>query len=263
MRLCILAFVAGVVLLQQQPVLPALAGAWALFPGMACGILLLSCRAPVFARIGKMLWVCLFLGAGFYWATAFAQWRLSDALLPEWEGRDIQVIGVVAELPQTGRTSVRFTFDVEQVLTEGAIVPARLSLSWYKERGSGFTPGPSTPPLNAGERWRLTARLKRPHGTANPHASDFEQWALERNIRATGYVRKDDENIRLEKVVGRPAYQVERLRQDIRDNFLAALPYQAYAGTLVALAVGDQRAIPHEQWQVFTRTGINHLVRIR
>ncbi|SEO20965.1 competence protein ComEC [Nitrosospira multiformis] len=262
MRLCILAFVAGVVLLQQQPVLPALAGAWALFPGMTCGILLLRCRAPVFARIGKMLWVCLFLGAGFFWAAAFAQWRLSDALSPEWEGRDIQVIGVVAELPQSGRNSVRFTLDVEQVLTEGAIVPARLSLSWYNERGSGFTPRPSTPSLNVGERWRLTARLKRPHGTANPHTSDFEQWALERNVRATGYVRKDDENIRLEKVVGRPAYHVERLRQDIRDHFLVALPGRAYAGTLVALAVGDQRAIPHEQWQVFTRTGINHLVSI-
>ena len=262
MRICILAFVAGVVLLQQQPVLPALAGAGVLFPGVVCGILLLRCRAPVFARIGKMLWVCLFLGAGFFWAAAFAQWRLSDVLPHEWEGRDIQIIGVVAELPQTGENSVRFTFDVEQVLTESATVPTRIFLSWYKERGSGFTPGPSTPSFNVGERWRLTARLKRPHGTANPHASDFEQWALERNIRATGYVRKDDENLRLEKVVGRPAYHVERLRQDIRDNFIAALPGHAYAGILVALAVGDQRAIPHEQWQIFTRTGINHLVSI-
>src|SRR6185312_15528727 len=160
MRICILAFVAGVVLLQQQPVLPALAGAWVLFPGMVCGILLFRCRAPVFARIGKMLWVCLFLGAGFFWAAAFAQWRLSDVLPHEWEGRDIQIIGVVEELPQTGENSVRFTFDVEQVLTESATVPTRISLSWYKERGSGFTPGPSTPSLNVGERWRLTARLK-------------------------------------------------------------------------------------------------------
>ena len=117
MRICILAFVAGVVLLQQQPLLPALAGAWVLFPGGACGILLLRSRVPVVARIGKILWVCLFLGAGFFWAAVFAQWRLSDVLPHEWEGRNIQVIGVVAELPQTGENSVRFTFDVEQVLT--------------------------------------------------------------------------------------------------------------------------------------------------
>ena len=31
---------------------------------------------------------------------------------------------------------------------------------------------------------------------------------------------------------------------------------------LVALAIGDQRAIPETQWSVFNRTGITHLVSI-
>ena len=31
---------------------------------------------------------------------------------------------------------------------------------------------------------------------------------------------------------------------------------------IAALAVGDQRAIPPEQWQTFTRTGVNHLMSI-
>src|SRR6185436_18319986 len=35
-----------------------------------------------------------------------------------------------------------------------------------------------------------------------------------------------------------------------------------YAGVLTALAVGDQRAISQSQWQVFTRTGVNHLMSI-
>jgi hypothetical protein len=30
----------------------------------------------------------------------------------------------------------------------------------------------------------------------------------------------------------------------------------------VALAVGDQQAISHDQWTVFTRTGVNHLISI-
>ncbi len=45
------------------------------------------------------------------------------------------------------------------------------------------------------------------------------------------------------------AYQVERLRQEIRERFIQALPEHAYTGVLVALAVGDQRAIPREQWK--------------
>src|SRR6185295_10649134 len=41
----------------------------------------------------------------------------------------------------------------------------------------------------AGERWRFTVRLRRPHGNLNPHGFDYEGWLLERGIGATGYVR--------------------------------------------------------------------------
>ncbi|MDP1597140.1 MAG: hypothetical protein Q8S46_03575 [Methylotenera sp.] len=30
--------------------------------------------------------------------------------------------------------------------------------------------------FRAGERWQLTARLKRPHGTQNQHGFEFESW---------------------------------------------------------------------------------------
>ena len=111
--------------------------------------------------------------------------------------------GVVAELPQVNERSLRFAFDVEQVYTEGAIVPKRISLAWYGDRGKDTETEPrqiSLPHVNAGERWRLTVRLKRPHGSINPHGFDFEEWALERNIRATGYVRESDENVRLDDI---------------------------------------------------------------
>ncbi len=39
-----------------------------------------------------------------------------------------------------------------------------------------------------GERWRLTVRLKRPHGNANFGVRDAEADLLARNVRATGYV---------------------------------------------------------------------------
>ncbi len=41
-----------------------------------------------------------------------------------------------------------------------------------------------------------------------------------------------------------------------------ALADAPYAGVIVALAIGDQRAIPEAQWTVFNRTGISHLVSI-
>lgn len=263
MRTNILAFVLGAGLLQQQAELPELAWVWVLLPVMASVFLLWRCQAAILSITARIFLVAIFLGAGFFWAAAFAQWRLADELPHEWEGCDIQLIGVVAELPQANERSLRFAFDVEQVLTNGAVVPARISLAWYQERGRyAETSKSALPRINAGERWQITVRLKRPHGSVNPHGFDFEEWALERNIRATGYVRKADDNLRLSEMVNQPTYRVERLRQEIRERFIQALPDHAYTGVLVALAVGDQRAIPAGQWQVFTRTGVNHLMSI-
>lgn len=99
------------------------------------------------------------------------------------------------------------------------------------------------PPLSAGERWRLLVRLKRPHGNVNPHGFDIEAWLLESNLRTTGYVRHDERNVRLDAFAGRPSDWVERTREKVRARILAALPDADYAGVIVALAIGDQRAI--------------------
>jgi competence protein ComEC len=48
----------------------------------------------------------------------------------------------------------------------------------------------------------------------------------------------------------------------VRDKFDATLAGAPYAGVLSALAIGDQSSIPQHQWQVFTRTGVNHLMSI-
>jgi competence protein ComEC len=260
-RLSILAFVLGVILLQQQAELPGLTWGLGLLPIALTAWLLWQHQSFIFVVTGKILLLVFFLGAGFFWATACAQWRLADSLPQEWERRDIQVIGVVASLPQSSDRNVRFQFDVEQVLTLGAVVPKRIMLSWYGGRqvsGSEM----HWPAIKVGERWQITVRLKRPYSSANPHGFDYEVWALERNIRAAGYVRQSIDNQRLHPMVNRLGYRVEHLRQEIQQRFDHILSNQAYSGVLKTLATGDQRAIPRDQWQFFTRTGTNHLMAI-
>ena len=84
---------------------------------------------------------------------------------------------------------------------------------------SGAKDGDDDPPpeLAAGERWRLIVRLKRPHGTVNPHGFDVEAWLLENGLRATGYVRDDERNARLDAFAGRVADYVQRARERVRD----------------------------------------------
>ncbi len=253
MRHNIVVFALGVWLLQQQAELPELRYAWALL-AIVPASLLLRAHARVWRCIGAASIAVLALFAGFMWAAAAAHLRLADALPAEWEARDIELVGVVASLPQFSERSVRFELDVEGVSTPAARVPSRIVLSWW---GRALSP----PEVHAGERWRFTVRLKRPHGTSNPHGFDYEAWLLERGIRATGYVRPRGAE-RVTPMVHRPSYWVEAVRERLRTRILTALADRPYAGIIAALAIGDQRAIPADQWQTFTRTGVNHLMSI-
>lgn len=260
MRLNLIAFVAGAWLLQQQQSLPDAFG----FLVLAAASLALGAfslwHPPRWRGAARAAAMLAFLAAGFLWAGLRADWRLDDALPYAWEGRDVELVGVVASPPRVDERGVRFAFDVERVLTEDASVPRRASLAWRRE---GDESGARlAEPVRAGERWQLTVRLKRPHGSANPHGFDYEAWALERNIRADGYVRTGGDIRRLDNLVHRPAYLVQRARQAVRERLQRVLAGAPYAGVIVALAVGDQNSIPASQWQVFTRTGVNHLMSI-
>ena len=254
MVLFALCFTTGVWLLQQQAALPDFNWAWLLlgFP-----LALLIPTKPIALHIARTLLFAAFAcGLGFYHAAWQADQRLTILLTDEWQGRDIEVIGVVAELPRNHEHGQRFNFDVEKTLTPLASVPRHIYLSTYFDR--------QTPPpvVHAGERWRLTLRLKQPHGSSNPYGFDFEVWALENNVRAVGYVNNKAHNVQLDAKADSFNYRIETWREAVRDKFSATLGYAPYAGVLSALAIGDQSSIPQAQWQVFTRTGVNHLMSI-
>lgn len=273
MALFTLSFAFGVWLLQQQAALPDFV--WArLLPVVPLALYLLRDRASVrthrpaeghaaaavlrftlhLSRL-FLLAVCA-CGLGFYHAAYQAQQRLSVSLPYEWQGRDIGIVGVVAELPRASERGQRFAFDVERTLTPQVQVPPHIYLSIYRDdRNEPLQ-------LHAGERWQLTVRLKQPHGVSNPYGSDFEVWTLENDMRALGYVHGKGDNRRLDARAAGWRYRVESWRETVRDKFDATLAGAPYAGVLSALAIGDQNSIPQRQWQVYTRTGVNHLMSI-
>lgn len=259
MRTSILCFALGIAWLQAQAALPDPAPLWVMAAAGAA-LLALPLTLPAW-RIATPIGAFLL---GIAWAGGMAQQRLADALPETNEGRDIRVVGVISAMPQRFDNGLRFDFKVEQA---EAAVPQHISLAWYRNWRSDAEEMPedkttAPPPLHAGERWQLAVRLKRPHGNLNPHGFDYEAWLLEAGIRATGYVRPAQDNLRRDAFVMTPANTIERWRENIREGFLRALPERPYAGILVALAVGDQRAIDAEQWRVFSRTGITHLMSI-
>jgi competence protein ComEC len=251
----IVAFALGVWALQRMPSLPApaaLVGVVAMLSAVAALVAWRTSHTACWPRRASA--ALLAFACGFAWAGVRADWRLADALPMQWESRDVTVTGVVRGLPQPLDRAIRFVLEVESAT---APVPRNIQLSWYARRQ-----GEAVPELRPGERWRLTVRLKRPHGFVNPHGFDYEAWLLERNVRATGYVRENDANVRLAAAVPGAMHAVHRARDAVRARFAAALRDASYAGILIALAVGDQRAIPNAQWEVFRRTAVAHVVSI-
>lgn len=255
-----LAFALGVFVLQQVAVLPA-----------PTFLVVAAVGGAVLWLVGWRRWRFLsIVGAallGLAWAGGFAHWRLADALPAVWEGRDVEVTGVVTRLPQRFERGVRFSFEIE---TAAAPLPQRIALSWYRqvnvadddETGEEVAAPGALPLPKVGERWRFVVRLKRPQGNVNPHGFDYEGWLFERGIRATGYVRKSAENSRLDTQIGGGWVTIERLREATRARISRALPDHEYAGVLIALAVGDQQAIAPPLWRLFAATGITHLMSI-
>ena len=254
--LYLLAFATGVALLQTRPALPSLVvvacvalaavalGAWASRRGSgraASLVLTVACAATAF---GYAAWR--------------ADVRLAEQLAADWEGRDVAVVGIVDDLPRVSDRGVRFAFAVESVLTPAAVVPSRISLAW----AGGADAAEPPPRVRAGERWSLVVRLRRPHGNVNAGGFDLEAWLLERNLRATGYVRSDEANRCIDAFAGRAGDRIQRLRESVRDRVAQALGAAAHAPVLVALSIGDQSGIDERAWAVFNRTGTGHLISI-
>ncbi len=255
-----LAWLGGVALqLQARALLPL--GVYATCAGAG---LLAATAAWRFGRGSARAFLLVLLGLA---AVAFgttggrAGLRLAEVLPAALEAEDIVVTGIVASLPQRSATGLRFRFEVESAQRRGQRVeiPAVLGLGWY---GGFHEDAVLTQPqteLRAGQRWRYTLRLRRPHGNLNPHGFDRELQLFEQGLRATGTVRDAPPPQRLGEGGG---HRIERARQDLRDAIETRVPDRRAAGVLAALAVGDQSAIERDDWDLFRATGVAHLMSI-
>lgn len=66
----------------------------------------------------------------------------------------------------------------------------------------------------------------------------------------------------MQAFVWRPSYLIEAAREKIATKISQALINQPYAGVIRALVVGDDSQISRTDWDVYLRTGTNHLMSI-
>ena len=98
-----LSFLAGLLLVQQFPVLPG--SQWLIVVTILSGIM-----------AGLRYWRWLFFVTGVLWAIVFAMTRLADRLPETLEGIDIPLKGLIADLPEQDERRTRFDFIVTEAI---------------------------------------------------------------------------------------------------------------------------------------------------
>jgi competence protein ComEC len=267
---------------QQIQLLPS----WWFGVGSLCCVVvaaLVGLLPQVRHRFCHIILLCsLCLLAWFSW-TDQAQQRLDDRLAAQWEGREIQVTGLIASMPQQKQFAQRFDFLISSVQSDSNIrLPKKIVLSWsplfandaaIKSRRTTELVE-STQHLEPGQLWTFAVKLKRPVGSVNFEGFDSELNSFRQNIGAYGVVQKDQARFHcslwcwavwqsdLWPSLGSVA--LERLRLMISQSLdeLTPLSGERATGVIKALAIGEQSAINALDWRLFNRTGVSHLMSI-
>lgn len=251
MRLKMVAAALGIAAVS---LLPVLTPAMLLAVVIILLLLLLARRYCSSPQLSASLALALLLGIG--WSMAYGLLVLRSQLPVELEQVPLTVIGTVADLPVVassyGEPVVRFEFRVEALQCAGLeskCTPAlrRLRLNWV-----------NPPAIEPGQRWQLSIAARRPYGLMNPGGFDYQTWLQRRGIGGVGRVLEDSGN----RLLGVDYLCLDYWRGNIArllDRHMQDYPHSAL---LKALLIADKRNISEQQWQLFRRCGIVHLLVI-
>ncbi len=220
-------------------------------PDLSLPILaLLLVLIVLFGRNNHGLQIMFFCLLGFSWAcyhfNAFSNKPFPD----QYERKDFVAQGSIVGLPTSKSGNLQFQFKVDMTedkrlsILNGGIV----QLSCYR----------CPLPIRAGERWRLTLRVKQPHGYASWGAFDYEKYLYRHRVIAKGYIRLKADNYRIARVSG----SIHRLRESMFEDFQRLYGNGIGTNIIAALTLGVKSGFDNQQQQVFQTTGVSHLMAI-
>ncbi|MFY7698077.1 MAG: DNA internalization-related competence protein ComEC/Rec2 [Legionella sp.] len=202
------------------------------------------------------LWICLFfrwrlsLIIWFFSAVIwfyFHQFNVNDVGMPTGHIISRAVLqGQVVSIPNQTNRKVQFQFLAQQL--NGNPIKALLLITCFEH----------CPLIKAGQYWQMIATLKKAVNLRNPGGFDYVQWLSARHIVWTGYIK--DHSLRLLNDSQR--YSLLVLREYLASCLAKLDQNEKTLGILQALTLGVTGHIDNDQWTLFRRTGIIHLMII-
>lgn len=175
------------------------------------------------------------------------------------------LLGEVVSVTRHGPRSLRFAFQV-QALASGpdvrrgviAVRPEpKVWLSWVIDEARQ-----SQLNLHAGERWLLPVRWRAMPSRSAQGEFDTRRWMQQQQLAAWGTVVGAGASPWGAQRLGQGGSHMQSLREWVRERIAARIENPRRSALVAALSMGDQNAIASDDWEIFRRTGVAHLVSI-
>ncbi len=220
-------------------------GPVALLAGLVAACLgLLNWRKQRAGRYFLLAWF-----TGLIWASVAQHVQFSRQLSERLIRQDVLIEGFVLGVPQSDKRRARFDLRVTNSVPEHVLSKGRVKLNWYNlER----------PPVQTGDHWRFTVRLKPPSGLGNAGGFDFGRWLFHEGVVATGYVRDSPSPV----LVSRHPLKLDGIRTRIAKRIASLPSANEYVAVVQGLSIGIKNELPAEHLELLRNSGTAHLLAI-
>ncbi len=200
-------------------------------------------------------------------ALAFFLWGLSalqpwlspeistDSIRNKSSAIPITIEGIIYARPSVASEGSRLTVEVEQILHGGrAETVSGLLLLTVSEGDVAVT---------RGDRIRFITRVSLPHRLGLPGEFDYSRYLALQGIYATGRVASQSDIVIIREAAVKSMLRTsDRIARILGDSIRLSIQDERISSVLTALLLGDQRRIPRDLADSYTRAGVNHILSI-
>jgi competence protein ComEC len=226
-------------------------------PVLVAGFVCLNLAA--FHRENRLFIVCTALFFCLWGLYALTPWLLPDFPLDSIHrsasDNPVTVEGVIDSRPVVSAEGCRIVVRVEQISRAGNPQKAEGNLLLYVSEGDVA--------LTRGDRIRFISRISVPRRLGLPGEFNYPRYLALQEISATARVTSPTEIVLMRGAAETSlSRSVDVTARRLGDVIRMALPDQRVASVLTALLIGDQKRIPQELADAYTRAGVNHILSI-
>lgn len=196
----------------------------------------------------------------FFWGlTALHPWLTpgpsQQSLSSQVSERPITIEGVISTRPSVSPDGSRLTVQVEGVIKGKQVEPISGKLLLYVSEGDVT--------LTRGDRIRFNSRVSVPRRLGLAGEFDYVRYLAFQGISATGRVVSQEEIVLMRAAAVESIQRtIDQTARTLGDAIRSSIPDVRVSSILTALLIGDQRRIPRDLADAYTRAGVNHILSI-